>query len=103
MIGTPKYTYGDKVKFSMFFNNGEKQELHGFIYIVDAYGTFFDDSEVFYDVMVTQADHTPILFKHISESGLEPIQCAAMAKQATARDFGRCHQKFVVYANKIYL
>jgi hypothetical protein len=57
MIGRPKYKIGDKVSFS--FLEGTK---HGIIFIVDKYGTFEDDSDVSYDIMVEDT-----LYKHINE------------------------------------
>ena len=66
MLGHPKFNYGDKVKFIC---NGE--QLVGTIEIIDAYGTFFDNSDVHYDIMVEREGHDcPCLYKHISEVGV---------------------------------
>ena len=47
MKGHPKYQYGNPVKFEL---NGEIKE--GTVYIIDKYGTFEDDSDVSYDILV---------------------------------------------------
>lgn len=60
MKGHPKYKLGDAVTFQF----GDKT-LNGEVYIIDAYGTFFDDSDVSYDIMVAQP--SPCLYKHINE------------------------------------
>lgn len=64
MIGQPKYKLGDEVKFSL-----ENKTYTGNIYIIDPYGTFEDDSNVSYDIMVKDwgINHTECLFKHIRE------------------------------------
>ena len=59
MIGKPKYTYGETVCFE--FN---EQIKTGTIEIIDKYGTFFDDSDVSYDILV-ESENT--LYKHINE------------------------------------
>lgn len=59
MKGRPKYGVGDEVTFTI--KDVTKQ---GTIYIVDSYGTFEDDSDVSYDIMVLE-DNT--LYKHIRE------------------------------------
>ena len=41
MLGNPKYKYGEEVLFDI-----DGRSLKGRIYIVDAYGTFFDKSDV---------------------------------------------------------
>ena len=65
MVGKPKFKEGDKVKFVI-----DNKELIGEVYIIDAYGTFFDDSDVYYDIMV-EGNPYNTLYKHIKESGLE--------------------------------
>lgn len=59
MKGFPKFLYKQNVQFE--FNNEVKE---GFIYIIDKYGTFFDDSDVSYDIMVESEN---CLYKHINE------------------------------------
>ncbi|MDO4501395.1 MAG: hypothetical protein Q4B60_09040 [Erysipelotrichaceae bacterium] len=69
MIGKPKYKYGDTVRFKI----GESC-LIGKVEIIDRYGTFFDDSDVSYDIMVEKSPHfdnRPCLYKHISEKDVE--------------------------------
>jgi hypothetical protein len=60
MIGCPKYDFGDIVKFKL-----EDKELSGAIGVVDKYGTFFDNSDVSYDIMVFEP--IKIFYKHLSE------------------------------------
>lgn len=65
MLGHPEYKYGEEV---MFDCNG--QSLKGRIYIIDAYGTFFDNSDVSYDIMVENSpryNNAKCLYKHINE------------------------------------
>lgn len=62
MLGKPKYIYGDKVKFLC-----EREEMIGIIYVVDAYGTFFQNEEPSYDIMVG-VEEKRCLYKHINES-----------------------------------
>lgn len=60
MIGKPKYKENNKVEFAF---NGE--ELHeGVVYVVDKYGTYFDKSDVSYDIFVEEEN---MLYKHINE------------------------------------
>ena len=59
MKGHPKYQYGNLVKFEL---NGEIKE--GIVYIIDKYGTFEDDSDVSYDILVGNEN---CLYKHINE------------------------------------
>lgn len=59
MKGHPKYQYGNLVKFEL---NGEVKE--GIVYIIDKYGTFEDDSDVSYDILVGNEN---CLYKHINE------------------------------------
>lgn len=77
MIGKPKFKHGDKVKFVL-----EDKEYIGEIWIIDKYGTFDDDSDVSYDIMVKDAfkegddyyhpnKNNDCLFKHITEKEVE--------------------------------
>ena len=59
MIGQPKFDYNEEVEFTI-----DGKTKVGKIYIIDKYGTFFDNSDVSYDVMVESEN---ILYKHISE------------------------------------
>ena len=75
MLGKPKFKYDDKVKFTMKYQDKE-YSLIGTIYIVDKYGTFEQNKEVSYDIMVEDGDFPvgyPCLFKHIEESCVEKI------------------------------
>lgn len=62
MIGQPKYKLEQVVKFSL---NDEVKE--GTISIIDKYGTFFDGSDVSYDILV-EAENC--LYKHIRENSI---------------------------------
>lgn len=65
MIGVPKYQKDDSVKFTLVVD-GKNCELEGKVCVVDAYGTFFQQDEPSYDIMVGNT-----LYKHIRESSLE--------------------------------
>lgn len=73
MLGHPKYNRDEKVKFKIIHENRE-YTLSGYIYIVDAYGTFEQNEEPSYDIMA----HAPfepfngeeILFKHVREGSV---------------------------------
>lgn len=76
----PKYTYGDVVSFNITDVDGVKTTKTGEILIVDRYGTWENDSEPSYDIMVKDTKHFvagidgpeqtvgDCLYKHISES-----------------------------------
>lgn len=59
MRGKPKFKIGDVVSFIC----GEEYKK-GTIWIVDAYGTFSDPTDVSYDIMVESEN---MLYKHINE------------------------------------
>ena len=63
MIGYPKFKKGDMVKFN--WKDGKKV---GKVCIVDVYGTFGQDKEASYDIMVEEDD---CLYKHVPESEVE--------------------------------
>ena len=69
MLGEPKYNYKDTVSFEI--NRDDKvYTLTGKVYIIDSHGTFFDNSDVSYDIMVEEGElpiNYPCLFKHIRE------------------------------------
>ena len=79
-LGKPKYTYDDVVSFKIIdgeWLSGTKAEqeyvLTGKVYIIDSYGTFEQNEEPSYDIMVEEGDYPisyPCLFKHIRESSL---------------------------------
>lgn len=64
MKGKPKFKIGDNVQFIL-----DNEGFHGKIYIVDAYGTFDNPSDVSYDIMVEDwgPKKEECLFKHIPE------------------------------------
>lgn len=64
MKGHPKFNYNDEVKFNL---DGEIKK--GIIYVIDKYGTFEDDSDVSYDVLV-ENENERCLYKHINEKFL---------------------------------
>lgn len=74
MRGKPKYNYGNKVKFKII-HEGKEYELVGEVYIIDKYGTFEDNSDVSYDIMVDECPwhNAPCLFKHFREDGVEKV------------------------------
>lgn len=63
MLGKTKYKRNDKVSFEI---NGIVKQ--GYVYVVDAYGTFFQKDEPSYDVMVEEDN---CLYKHIPESQVQ--------------------------------
>ena len=65
MLGKPKFNYGDKVSFEI-----DGETLVGEIHIIDRWGTFFDDSDASYDILVENDPRhggEKCLYKHISE------------------------------------
>lgn len=60
MIGKPKYKESDKVEFSFSENEVHK----GDIWTVDKYGTYYDKSDVSYDIYVEEEN---MIYKHINE------------------------------------
>lgn len=60
MLGKPKFKHGDKVRFKV----NDTVEKVGSIYIIDKWGTFFDKSDVSYDIMVEDEN---CLYKHFNE------------------------------------
>ena len=62
--GFPKFNYNDEVKFNL---DGEIKK--GIVYVIDKYGTFEDDSDVSYDVLVAN-ENERCLYKHINEKFL---------------------------------
>jgi hypothetical protein len=65
MLGKPKFNLNDVVSFSLC---GKKKQ--GIIYIIDKYGTFFDKSDVSYDIFVEEEN---MLYKHINENFVEKV------------------------------
>ena len=71
MIGKPKFEYGQKVRFTISDQNGNSIEKIGTIEIIDRYGTFFDTSDVSYDILVEDEN---CLYKHITERIVEATE-----------------------------
>ena len=65
MLGKPKYKLEDKVSFKL----SDNKQLTGNIVIIDKYGTFEQNEDVSYDILVNTCDEYPngCLFKHIPE------------------------------------
>ena len=61
MLGKPKFKYCDKVRFKVT----DEVEKVGKIEIIDKWGTFFDKSDVCYDIRVEEEN---CLYKHYPES-----------------------------------
>ena len=71
MIGKTKFEYGQKVRFTISDQEGNALEKIGAIAIIDRYGTFFDSSDVSYDILVEDEN---CLYKHITERQVEAIE-----------------------------
>ena len=70
MIGFPKYNYGDKVIVTF-----DGDEYVGTIKIIDKHGTFFDESDVCYDVLLNNfGGHEQCLVKHINERSVRKYE-----------------------------
>lgn len=63
MIGKPKYDINDVVGFDFTDADGNKTHVVGWVYIIDAYGVFENNSDVHYDIMTDGC-----LYKHVIES-----------------------------------
>ena len=71
-VGYPKFEYGDVVKFDFRWNKDEElQKVTGYVFIVDAYGTFGQPDEPSYDIYSPEQN---MLFKHIRESGVSFVR-----------------------------
>lgn len=64
MIGKPKYKAFDKVEFEFIENEVHK----GVVWIVDKWGTYYDKSNVSYDIYVKEEN---MLYKHINEKNVK--------------------------------
>ncbi len=60
MKGKPKYKCGETVSFKL----GD-EVISGTIEIIDMYGSYFDDTDVCYDILANN-----ILYKHINEQNI---------------------------------
>lgn len=74
MIGKPKYKMGDKVSFTLRDDN-DIFNCEGEIWVVDAYGTFRQNTEPSYDIMVEnwRNSGTQMFVKHIEESLIDTL------------------------------
>ena len=73
-LGNPRFGYDDIVKFSVKDEDGDLRELEGDIAVVDAYGIFGDNTQVYYDIMVKPDPvygEDGCLYKHIPESKVD--------------------------------
>ena len=69
MLGKPKYNFDEPVvvKIDNIFYIGR-------IAIIDKFGTFFDNTDVHYDVLIEEyKDGNPCLIKHLPESSLRSV------------------------------
>ena len=62
-LGSPRYLIGDLVKFNI-----DDETIEGRISIIDAYGTYEQQDEPSYDILVRGKDGTKCLYKHVRES-----------------------------------
>lgn len=76
MIGQPKYKLNETVSFNIVIE-GKLETFTGFVYIIDRYGCFEDDTDVCYDIMVSDKKYVSdvnteghCLFKHINEKSI---------------------------------
>ena len=60
MVGRPRFKHGDVVEFII---DGNKKQ--GVITIIDRFGIFVDDSEVYYDIFIEEDN---VLCQHIKEA-----------------------------------
>lgn len=75
MIGQPKYNYDDIVEFDINIDK-VNYTLQGKVYIIDRYGTFEQNKDVSYDIMVDRSpfhNNEPCLYKHIIETKIRKI------------------------------
>lgn len=72
MLGKPKYTYGEYVKFVVRDTKKIEKTKAGKIWVVDAYGTFEDNTDVSYDIYV---DTENTLYKHVKEDKIVDKCC----------------------------
>lgn len=71
MLGQPKYTYGDIVQFKVSFSVDQPPVIKtGEIIIIDRWGTWDQDQDVSYDIMVPDDGEHGTLYKHFIESSI---------------------------------
>lgn len=67
MLGNPKYTFNEEVTFKICNSDNVEIMKCGIIYIIDTYGTFEDNSDVSYDILVSDEN---CIYKHIREDDI---------------------------------
>lgn len=74
MLGKPKFNFGDTVS-CVFTDDGKDFAVIGTVEIIDVWGTFEQNEEVSYDLMVKdwRGSGTPVFVKHIRESELQKV------------------------------
>jgi hypothetical protein len=65
MRASAKYGHGDAVCFIL-----EDTVHKGTVEIVDAYGTYFDNSEPYYDIRIHTKEDNTMLVKHVPQSAI---------------------------------
>lgn len=71
MLGNPKYAVGEEVTFNLINRNDVEVTLIGTVQIVDQYGTFEDNTDVCYDILVNDENGKPdCLYKHVNEKSV---------------------------------
>lgn len=74
MLGKPKFKVGDRVTF-VVKEEDKVYDVIGEVAIVDEWGTFFQDKEVSYDILVERSGAPyPTLYKHIIETHLSLVE-----------------------------
>ena len=71
ILGKPYFKYGDEVGFNLIpYKETKEKFFTGKVYIIDAYGTFEQNEEPSYDIMVEDYNGTGkrCLVKHIRQS-----------------------------------
>lgn len=71
MLGKTKYALGEEVAFNIINRNGVDCTYIGTVQIIDAYGTFEDNTDVSYDILVENGERGGILFKHVNEKSVK--------------------------------
>lgn len=76
MLGNPKFNYGDIVSSYIVDMTGDIIEFEGTVEIIDRYGTFEQNEEVSYDVMVDNWCNSgkKMFVKHLRESNLTLVK-----------------------------
>lgn len=76
MLGNPKFNYGDTVSSYIVDMTGDIIEFEGTVEIIDRYGTFEQNEEVSYDVMVDNWCNSgeKMFVKHLRESNLTLVK-----------------------------